>query len=89
MSAGDIVYLRDALSPLSPAQDSPGDAARVLALEEERFTLAVLEAEDLAVRADKELALKETKKLAQYLNQYASTPLDSASPCSVFPLHFP
>jgi hypothetical protein len=32
-----MTYLRDTLPSLSPAQDGPGDAARVLALEEERF----------------------------------------------------
>ena len=44
---------------LSSEQDSPGDAAGVFALEEEGFGLAVLEAEDLAVAADIELALFE------------------------------
>lgn len=42
---------------LSPVEDGPGDAARVLALEEERLALAVLEAEDLGVTTDVELAL--------------------------------
>lgn len=50
-------YLRDTLSPLATAQNSPCDLAGVLALEEERLGLAALEAEDLAVRADEELAL--------------------------------
>ena len=50
-------YLRDTLPPLSPAQHSPSDAAGVLALKEEGFGLAILEAEDLAVGADEELAL--------------------------------
>ena len=50
-------YLRDTLPPLSPAKDGPSDAAWVLALEEERLGLSILEPEDLAVRADKELAL--------------------------------
>ena len=42
---------------LSSEEDCPGDAAGVLALEEEGFGFAVLEAEDLAVAADVELAL--------------------------------
>jgi hypothetical protein len=50
-------YLRDTLSPLATAENSPCDLAGVLALEEERLGLAVLETEDLAVRADEELAL--------------------------------
>lgn len=54
---GWMLYLRDTLPPCSPAEDRPGDAAGVLALEEERFGFAVLEAEDFAVAADEELAL--------------------------------
>lgn len=50
-------YLRDTLSPLSAAENGPGDAARVLALEEKRFGLAILKAKDLAVRANEDLAL--------------------------------
>jgi hypothetical protein len=50
-------YLRDTLSPLATAQNSPCDLAGVLALEEEGLGLSALEAEDLAVRADEELAL--------------------------------
>ena len=50
-------YLRDTLSPLSPTQHGPGDAAGVLALEEEGFGFAILEAEDFAIAADEELAL--------------------------------
>ena len=50
-------YLRDTLSSLSPAQDSPGDTTWVLPLQEERLGLAILEAEDLAIGADEELAL--------------------------------
>ena len=42
---------------LPPIQCSPGDTSWVLALEEERFGLAVLEAEDLAVTTDVELTL--------------------------------
>jgi hypothetical protein len=42
---------------LSAVKDGPGDLAGVLALEEERFGLAVLETEDLAVTTNVELAL--------------------------------
>lgn len=50
-------YLRDTLAVLSAEKNGPGDAAGVLALEEERFGFAILEAEDLAVAADEEFAL--------------------------------
>ena len=56
-SGGLEPYLRDTLLMLSSEEDCPCDAAGVLALEEERFRLAVLEAEDLAVTTDVELAL--------------------------------
>jgi len=46
---------------LATVESRPGDAARVLALEEEGFGLAVLEAEDLAVAADVEFALQFTE----------------------------
>lgn len=42
---------------LATEEDSPSDAARVLALEEKRLGLAVLEAEDLAVATDVQLTL--------------------------------
>lgn len=42
---------------LSSVQGRPSDPTRVLALEEEGFGLAVLEAEDLAIAADVEFAL--------------------------------
>lgn len=42
---------------LSAEEDGPGDAAGVLALEEEGLGLSILETEDLAVTADEELAL--------------------------------
>ena len=45
----------------SPVEHSPCYSARVLALEEKRFGLAILEAENLAVAADVELALSVTK----------------------------
>jgi hypothetical protein len=44
---------------LPPEEDGPGNAAGVLALEEQRLGLAVLEAEDLAVAADVQLTLLE------------------------------
>lgn len=50
-------YLRDTLSPLATAENSPRDLTGVLALEEERLGLAVLETEDLAVRTDEDFAL--------------------------------
>ena len=59
MAVARDTYFRETLSPLSAAEDGPGDAARVLALQEERFGFAVLEAEDFAVAADEELALLE------------------------------
>lgn len=42
---------------LTTVEDSPGDAARVLALEEEGLGLSILEAEDLAVATDVQLTL--------------------------------
>ena len=50
-------YLRDTLLVLSAEENGPGDAAGVLALEEEGFGLAVLETEDLAVTTDVEFTL--------------------------------
>jgi hypothetical protein len=54
---GEENYLRDTLLVLSSEQNGPCDTAGVLALEEEGFGLAILEAEDLAVSTDVELAL--------------------------------
>lgn len=48
---------RDALLVLATVEDSPGYPARVLALEEKRLGLSVLEAEDLAVATDEQLTL--------------------------------
>ena len=42
---------------LPPKQYRPGDSTGVLALEEEGFGFAVLEAEDLAVTADVQFSL--------------------------------
>ena len=50
-------YLRDTLAVLAAEEDGPGDTAGVLALQEERLRLALLEAEDLAVTTDVELTL--------------------------------
>lgn len=49
--------LGDTLSVLSAVERGPSYPARVLALEEQRFGLAILKAEDLAVASDIELAL--------------------------------
>lgn len=43
---------------LAAVEDGPGDAAGVLALEEEGLGFAVLEAEDLAVAADVKFTLQ-------------------------------
>jgi hypothetical protein len=45
---------------LSAVKDGPGDLAGVLALQEERLGLAVLETEDLAISTDEELSLYST-----------------------------
>jgi hypothetical protein len=55
--AVEMPYLRNTLLVLSSEKDSPGNATRVLALQEEGFGLAILESEDLAITADVELAL--------------------------------
>lgn len=53
---------RDTLLVLATVEDSPGYPARVLALEEKRLGLSVLEAEDLAVATDEQLTLYFRKK---------------------------
>jgi hypothetical protein len=50
--------LRDTLAVLATEENSPCDAAGVLALEEEGLGLSVLETEDLAVTTDEQLTLK-------------------------------
>lgn len=50
---------------LSPVEGGPGNAAGVLALEEKALGLAALEAEDLAVATDIELALESQKSMRQ------------------------
>ena len=50
-------YLGDTLLVHASVQHRPSNLSRVLALQEERFTLAILEAEDLRVTTDVELSL--------------------------------
>lgn len=59
---GALSYLRDTLAVLSAEENSPGDLAGVLPLEEERLGLGALESEDLAVATDVELTLQSKKK---------------------------
>ena len=47
---------------LPPVECSPCYPSRVLALEEEGFGLAVLEAEDLAIATDVEFTLSSSKR---------------------------
>lgn len=63
---------------LSSEEDGPGNAARVLALEEQRLGFAILEPEDLAIATDVELALY-TKPSASY----------SEIPCPRSPMRHP
>jgi hypothetical protein len=56
-----FAYLGDTLAVLFAVEDGPCDAAGVLALQEERLGLAVLEAEDLAVATDVDLTLCSQK----------------------------
>lgn len=58
-----IAYLSDTLLVLATVQDSPGNATRVLALEEEGLGFAVLEAEDLGVATDVNLTLQSPQIL--------------------------
>lgn len=55
---GGATDLRDTLAVLTTEENSPCDAAGVLALEEKGLGLSTLEAEDLAVATDEQLALK-------------------------------
>lgn len=52
---------------LAAEEDGPGDAAGVLSLQEQRLGLAVLEAEDLAVTADKDLTLLEKSIVSHHI----------------------
>jgi hypothetical protein len=54
---GGATDLRDTLAVLATEENSPCDAAGVLALQEEGLGLSVLETEDLGVTADEELTL--------------------------------
>lgn len=58
----DCTDFRDTLLVLATVQGSPGNAARVLALQEEGLGLSILEAEDLAVATDIQLTLLLNKK---------------------------
>jgi hypothetical protein len=62
-----MTYLRDTLLVLSSEKDGPCNATRVLALEEERFGLAILESEDLAVTTDVEFALQSNLSAIQFI----------------------
>ena len=57
--------LRDTLLVRPSVESRPVDLARVLALEEKGLGLAVLEAEDLAVATDVELALYMLSAIAR------------------------
>ena len=59
VQAGELVMtdLRDTLLVLATVENGPSNATGVLALEEERLGLAVLEAEDLGVPTDVDLTL--------------------------------
>ena len=54
---GRYTDFRDTLLVLATVEDSPSDPARVLALQEKRLGLSILEAEDLAVATDVQLTL--------------------------------
>lgn len=75
-----ISYLSDTLLVLATVQDGPGDAARVLALEEEGLGFAVLEAEDLGVATDVDLALQFIPKKKKVRLAFFST-LQRKSAC--------
>lgn len=64
-------YLRDTLLVLSAVEDSPGDAARVLALEEKGLGFAVLETEDLTVATDVQLALLQRRASVSLCASYS------------------
>lgn len=57
-------FLSDTLAVLATEENSPGDAARVLSLQEQRLGLAILESEDLAVATDVKLTLSRVDPLA-------------------------
>jgi len=69
-ASGEQSYLSDTLAVLSAEKDGPRNAAGVLALEEEGLGLSALEAEDLAVATDEQLALISGKKSVSMLNRW-------------------
>jgi hypothetical protein len=58
-------FLRNTLAVLATEENGPCNATGVLALEEQRLGLAVLEAEDLGVATDVELTLAGVDSLAR------------------------
>jgi hypothetical protein len=72
--------LRDTLPVLSAEEHCPCDPAGVFALEEKGLRLSVLEAEDLAVTADVELALIHH----QHMFQFPISALSRRVSCPVF-----
>lgn len=71
-------YLSDTLAVLSAEENGPGNATRVLALEEEGLGFAVLEAEDLAVASDVELTLRARKPISISHSKTSSWNIDFA-----------
>jgi hypothetical protein len=70
---GRVTDLRDTLAVLTTEENGPCDAAGVLALKEKGLGLSTLEAEDLAVATDEQLALKiEHQRLASSSNKKAA-----------------
>lgn len=69
-------YLRDTLLVLAAVEDGPGDAAGVLALEEEGLGFAILEAEDLAVATD----VKFTLQTKDFSSAYCLLPMIPSIP---------
>ena len=67
---------RDTLLVLATEEDSPSDAARVLALQEKRLGLSILEAEDLAVATDVQLTLTQRQSVSiESMNPNRSNPI--------------
>lgn len=77
-------HLRDTLPVLPSEENGPCDATGVLALEEKRLALSVLETEDLAVAADVKLALsipKNTSELANGFSWFKTLPPIDGDKC--------
>ena len=72
-------YLSDTLLVLASVERGPGDLSRVLALEEKRLALAVLEAENLRVATDVELALCNKRMSALHLHPDVLSQLNFSS----------